>query len=285
MINTFEEKWKNNKDLAFNETLREGSKIQNWILERNGFANLNEFKGFIRCKNRILDAGCGNGRVTALMAKHNPNAKVIAMDLFTDVAKENLKDYKNVIVLKADLDKEFDALETFDFIYCQEVLHHLKNPKESFHNLCTLLEKNGEIAIYVYKKKAMIREASDEIIRDKVKDLDYASAIAQLSPITELGRILQNIDGKIKIPQIDLLEIPKGEYTVHELVYNFFCKCYYNPEIGRQGSNAINFDWYHPTISSKHTAVEVMDWFKEEGMEITHQYVDAYGITIWGIKR
>jgi len=285
MINTFEEKWKNNKDLAFGETIREGSRIQNWILERNGFSNLNEFKGFIRCKNRILDAGCGNGRVTALMAKYNPNAKVIAIDLFTDVAKENLKNYKNIVVLKADLDKELDAPETFDFIYCQEVLHHLKNPKNTFHNLCEMLEQNGEIAVYVYKKKAMIREASDEIIRGKVKDLDYADATAQLAPITELGRILQDVDGKIKLPRIDLLEIPEGEYTVHDLVYNFFCKCYYNPEIGRRGSNAINFDWYHPTISSKHTVVEVAEWFKEEGLEITHQHVDAYGITMWGMKK
>lgn len=284
-MNTFEEKWKNNKDLAFGETLREGSRIQNWILERNGFSNLNEFKGFIRCKNRILDAGCGNGRVTALMAKHNQNAKIIGMDLFTDVAKENLKNYKNVVVLKADLDKELDAPETFDFIYCQEVLHHLKNPKNTFHNLCEMLEENGEIAIYVYKKKAMARELIDEAIREKVKSLDYKKAMEKVSALTTLGKELQRIEGNIIVPEIPILEIPKGTYTIHDFIYNFFCKCYYNSELGMEGSNAINFDWYHPTVSSKHTEVEVEGWFKEAGLDITHKKVDDYGITIWGLKK
>ena len=285
MINTFEEKWKNNKDLAFGETLREGSRIQNWILNRNGFSNLNEFKGFIRCKHRILDAGCGNGRVTALMAKHNPHAQITAVDLFPEIAKENLVGYKNIGVVKADLDSSVGIKGGFDFIYCQEVLHHLKNPRKGFANLCALLEKNGEIAIYVYKRKAMIREASDEIIREKVKELDYNDAMEKLSVLTKLGMELQRIDGIIIIPDIPILEIPKGEYTVHDFIYNFFCKCYYNPEIGMEGSNAINFDWYHPTISSKHTTIEVSEWFKEEELEITHQYEDAYGITMWGMKK
>ncbi|MEP7264736.1 MAG: hypothetical protein ABI772_09565, partial [Bacteroidota bacterium] len=63
---SFRAKWTNNPNLAFEETLKEGSEIFNWVLNRNGFLNGEELTAFLRNKKRILDAGCGNGRITAL---------------------------------------------------------------------------------------------------------------------------------------------------------------------------------------------------------------------------
>lgn len=266
-MNTFEEKWKNNKDLAFNETLREGSKIQRWILERNGFSSLANFKNYIQNKHKILDAGCGNGRVTALMASCSPNAIVISVDLYPTVARENLYGYKNALVVRGDIQETVFSRRTFDFIYCQEVLHHLEDPFKGFQNLCSMLEPDGVIAIYVYKKKSVVREFVDEYVRERLSDDDYKTAIEKLKGFSELGKELQKIKKKVKVPNIELLEIPEGEYGVHELFYNFFCKCYFNSELGLEGSNAVNFDWYHPTVSTKHTEVEVEGWLKKCGLE------------------
>ena len=44
---SFHDKWHQNKDLAFQNTLKEGSDIQNWILTRNGWNTLNEPSFFI----------------------------------------------------------------------------------------------------------------------------------------------------------------------------------------------------------------------------------------------
>jgi len=66
-VNSFRDKWINNKDLAFTDTLKESSNIQKWILKRNGFSSLEEFQKWLSGSDRILDAGCGNGRVTALL--------------------------------------------------------------------------------------------------------------------------------------------------------------------------------------------------------------------------
>jgi hypothetical protein len=46
----------------------------------------------------------------------------------------------------------------------------------------------------------------------------------------------------------------------------------------------INFDWYHPTISSRHSLEEVRSWYVESGLKIIHEYVDEYGITMRGKK-
>ena len=72
---SFKEKWANNPQLAFAETLREGSDIFQWITTRNGFSTPDAFRQWLAPKRRILDAGCGNGRVTALLRKYAPRMR------------------------------------------------------------------------------------------------------------------------------------------------------------------------------------------------------------------
>ena len=166
-IKSFKEKWTNNKNLAFSETLNENSKIQQWILHRNGFNSLDEFKDWLSGRCRILDAGCGNGRVTALLqANTNSTQQIVGIDLSSaEVAAENLNSFKNVDVYTKDLLGDLTDLGYFELIYCQEVLHHTNDPLGAFSNLCKRLKPGGEIAIYVYKLKAPIREFSDDYIR------------------------------------------------------------------------------------------------------------------------
>src|SRR5215216_2100834 len=64
---TSREKWSRNPDLAFRQTRDEKSDIFRWILGRSGFATPAELTTFLAGKRRILDAGCGNGRVTGLV--------------------------------------------------------------------------------------------------------------------------------------------------------------------------------------------------------------------------
>ncbi len=63
----FNDKWNNNPSCIFQETLNPKSEIFQWIINRNGFRNKEDLREFLKDKKRILDAGCGNGRVTALL--------------------------------------------------------------------------------------------------------------------------------------------------------------------------------------------------------------------------
>jgi len=79
---SFNEKWHKNRQLAFDETLREDSDIFNWILNRNGFDTVNKFSNWLSGRKRILDAGCGNGRVTALLRKYaQDSSHIVGIDL------------------------------------------------------------------------------------------------------------------------------------------------------------------------------------------------------------
>jgi SAM-dependent methyltransferase len=282
---SFRDKWTYNQKLAFAETSREDSEIFQWILNRNGFANPQTFREYLGKKVRILDAGCGNGRVTALLRRYsNPEkTKVLGIDLVAiDIARKNLKGAVNVNFLRKNILGPLGSLGKFDFIYCQEVLHHTKDPKKGFLNLCGLLAEGGEIAIYVYKKKAPIRELTDEYIRKRISSLPYKKAMKICDQITELGRVLSDCQHKIKIPRVDILEIQEGEYELQRFIYHFFMKCFWNPTLNFKDNSAINYDWYHPHLSSKHTAEEVQGWFREAGLKMKHLYVDFYGITIRG---
>lgn len=288
MTNTkesFRNKWEKNKKLAFSETLREGSDIFMWILNRNGFNNIEELKRYLSNKRRILDAGCGNGRVTLLLRKYSSpeTTEIIGIDLVSaNIAKENLADYKNIKFFEKDLLDNLSDLGTFDFIYCQEVLHHTLDPERAFQNLCKILAPLGEIAIYVYKKKAPIREYVDDYIRQKISELPYEEAVKICEQIAELGKVLSEYRAKIKVPEVTMLEIKAGEYDLQRFIYHFFCKCFWNPELSFKDNIVINYDWYHPQICSRFTLEEVRDWFGRAGLIIVHEFVDFYGITMRG---
>ena len=282
---SFNDKWHKNTTLAFENTLNPDSETFKWITERNGFKNEDELRKYLSSKKRILDAGCGNGRVTALLRKYSDpkSTGIIGIDLTAaDVAEKNLADYPNVKFYKKDLLDNLTDLGKFDFIYCQEVLHHTGNARKGFDNLIQILEPGGEIAIYVYKQKAPAREFVDDYIREKIAGMDYETAMRHCRQITELGKALTDQNIKLKIPEISLLQIPSGEYDLQRFIYHFFAKMFWNYEYNFEENAVINYDWYHPQNCTRHTIEEVRDWFTENGLTITHECVDYYGITVNG---
>ena len=283
---SFYDKWEKNKDLAFSETLREGSDIYSWILNWNGFKSTGEFQRWLSNKNKILDAGCGNGRVTALLRKHSPEStKITGIDLTSaHIAEKNLNKFKNLEFKQFDLLDDLRELGSFDLIYCQEVLHHTLNPEQAFKNLCSLLTVGGEIAIYVYKLKAPSREFCDEFIRNEISNLPYEKSMKVMQEITDFGMALHNTDKNVTVPNLEVMGIKGGTYSIQRLIYHFFMKCFWNPDLDFDANAAINYDWYHPQLCSKHSLEEVEDWFIKNELSIKHTNVDHYGITLRGTK-
>jgi hypothetical protein len=162
------------------------------------------------------------------------------------------------------------------------VLHHTAEPKRAFSNLAALLRPGGDLAVYVYKKKAPLREYSDDLVRERISGLPYEQAIAACRQITALGKALAECNAMVQVPAIDALEIPAGEYPIQRLIYHFFLKCFWNSEFSFHENSVINYDWFHPQLCSRHTLEEVRGWYLGEKLTITHEHVDFYGITMRG---
>ena len=99
-----------------------------------------------------LDAGCGKGRFTRLMAPYLHG--IVALDGSRAVvaAVRNLQDCENAVVLRADLRAAPLAAESFDFISCLGVLHHLADPRAGFDSLVRLLAPGGMLLVYLYSR-------------------------------------------------------------------------------------------------------------------------------------
>jgi hypothetical protein len=88
----------------------------------------------------------------------------------------------------------------------------------------------------------------------------------------------------MEFDDIPAIGIEKGRYTSQRLLYNFFLKCYWNPDLTFEENAVINYDWYHPSQCSRHTLEEVQHWFDQAELRVTWKNEDLYGITMRGVR-
>jgi len=103
----------------------------------------------------VLDAGCGAGRHTVFAA--NYGADVHAFDLSdaaVSAAQDNTTYLAKTRVFQADMYTLPVAWpNTYDYLFCIGVLHHLPDPQEGFNRLVALVKEGGSISIWVYGRK------------------------------------------------------------------------------------------------------------------------------------
>jgi len=187
--------------------------------------------------------------------------------------------------LQADLRQLPFKKSFFDYIYSDQVLHHTKNTGTSFKYLTKFLTNSGHISIYVYNKKAPVREYVDDYIRNKTVKMTTVECTEFSKQMAFLGKSLAQLKKKIKIPHdIPLLGVKAGEYDVQRFVYWHFLKCFWDESDNFERSVGVNFDWYSPKFAFRHTPKEVKTWFKESKLKITNFKEIESGISVTGKK-
>jgi len=96
----------------------------------------------------VLEAGCGVGAQTKIIATKNPVSNFISVDLSEDSLREARRMIKssginNVEFKQADLYKLPFKDETFDSVIICFVLEHLHNPVQALNELKRVLKKGG----------------------------------------------------------------------------------------------------------------------------------------------
>jgi SAM-dependent methyltransferase len=138
-----------------------------------------------------LDAGCGKGRFTRVLARHL--AATVALDgsVAVEAAARNLADMDNVVVVRSDLRDAPFAPESFEFISSLGVLHHLDDPRDGFRQLVRYLAPGGQMLVYLYSRPkgievrsvalsaaAVVRRATVKIPHRTLKTLSRPVAAA-----------------------------------------------------------------------------------------------------------
>jgi len=255
-----------------------------WFLDRYGWKTVENFNKFLDSKHMILDAGTGIGN-SAKFLSTNKNSEIFALDSSDsiDFAYEKYGKLSNIHFLQADLRQLPFKRKFFDYIYSDQVLHHTKNTGTSFKYLTKFLTNSGHISIYVYNKKAPIREYVDDFIRKKTINMSVNECTEFSKDMAYLGRSLAKLKKKITIPRaIPLLGVKAGTYDVQRFIYWHFLKCFWDESDNFERSIGVNFDWYYPKYAFRHTSSEVRKWYKDAKIKIIHFKEIQSGIIVTG---
>ena len=126
-----------------------GGAVQQAILERlAGEGNLGE----------LVELGCGAGFYTKVLAANA--SRVTATDLsdeMLEVAKQVLKDCKNVAVEKADCEKTDFPDGTFDSLFMANLIHVIENPSVALRESHRIIKDGGLLIIVGYTGYSMKR--------------------------------------------------------------------------------------------------------------------------------
>ena len=120
-----------------------------------------KFKQFVGYNKKILEVGCGTGQLSIYFSTGSNNL-VVSLDATLEslkIAKEfaNKNNINNIEFVNTDIFDDVLAENYFDFIWCNGVLHHTKDPYKAFCIILKSLKKEGYILIGLYNKFGRLR--------------------------------------------------------------------------------------------------------------------------------
>jgi len=97
---------------------------------------------------RVLDAGCGTGRVTSLLLERLPHGRVIALDGSSAMIAEagvRFADEPRVELVVADLTEPLPLDEPIDAILSTATFHWITDHASLFRNLASVMRPRGQL--------------------------------------------------------------------------------------------------------------------------------------------
>ncbi len=280
---TFGFKWAK-RDTYESEAVKESTK--KWLYERYCDNDPTRLEKWLAGDRKIiLDAGCGSGHSALLFFdKYLTNHDYLGVDISdaVNVARERFAEagYQGDFIKTSLLDIPIPDNST-DIIFSEGVLHHTDNTEQSIKVLAKKLRVGGRFLFYVYRKKATVREFTDDHIRQQLQVMSDEQAWRALEPLTKLGIALGELNIDVDVPEdIPYLGINKGKLDIQRFFYWNICKLYYRPEYSFDEMNHVNFDWFRPLNCQRHTPEEIKKWCSEAGLKIEHINVQDAGITV-----
>jgi len=254
-----------------------------WYDSRYGFGDEQGLRDALAGARAVLDAGSGLGYDAARFARVCGEGQVVGLEL-TDLvtaAEREFGSQPNLHFVQGDIMRPPFRHGRFDYVSCDQVIHHTPDAERAFGILAALLRPGGAFATYVYRRKSPIREYADDYLRERAIPMSPEECVEFSEGITELGRELSRVGAKITLERgIPLLDIPAGEHDVQRLIYWHFLKCFWNEDLGHRVSMLTNYDWYHPPYASRHTPEELLGWVADAGMSVAHLDEQDSGISV-----
>jgi SAM-dependent methyltransferase len=96
----------------------------------------------------ILEVGCGDGSFTRRLAEHS--SRVTAVDISLAQIERNIRAHPEIRFVQHDVAQPLPFMaETFDVIWCSEVLEHLFDPAFAMREMQRVLAHGGRLLVTV----------------------------------------------------------------------------------------------------------------------------------------
>lgn len=191
----------------------------------------------------ILDAGCGNGALSAGLAQDGP--EVVAFDYSDIVARAAARGTRagqggRVHYLQADVRHLPFAKKSFDVIYSDGVIHLTENTRQTFSRLARLVKPGGRLFVAVSRRDLSVGYRIRKIPTDILQKLFRILPVSFGKPLCLAGaavlsvyvRIMQWLGLKKKRPigslrqealiLWNIVALPQHQYYVPEEVATWF---------------------------------------------------------------
>jgi trans-aconitate 2-methyltransferase len=125
-------------DRVANDLTRWGGNVVSWLT--------------LRGDERVLDAGCGSGRVTAQLLERLPNGYVVALDGSADMLTEARRRLARAVaeqrleLIQADLRAPLRLDQPVDAILSTATFHWLPDHAALYRHLAAVLKPGGQLA-------------------------------------------------------------------------------------------------------------------------------------------
>lgn len=276
-VDSFSSKWRLAPDYRENTS----EFYWQWYLDRYVHGNERELERRLDSVATILDAGTGLGR-DAEHFQQLSTADVFAVDLSDGIhlAYDRLH-HTGIHFIRCDIARLPFAPGFFDFISCDQVLHHTPDPPQTLAHLAKHLSPGGLLHFYVYRRKAPMREQCDDYLRGITSQYPAEQCYKFSEQLTKLGQQLTEMNQCITVgDDIPELGIAAGTYDLQRFFYWHFIKLFYNPDFSWEDNVAVNFDWYHPIYARRYDRYEVIDMVERANLHIEHFYENESGFSV-----
>jgi ubiquinone/menaquinone biosynthesis C-methylase UbiE/uncharacterized protein YbaR (Trm112 family) len=195
----------------------------------------------------VLDAGCGNGSLTASIAHYG--AEVVGLDLSSSIegAYQNRVRFANehagaVHFVQGNILEPPFAAETFDHIHTTGVLHHTPSTERAFESFLRLGRPGGRVYVQLYRRREAWVRITNQVLRAMTTKMPvrmlYQLCYAMVPVHTALVRVVARLRGEAT---------PIAQFSRRERAISMF-------------------DHFSPKYQYRYTADEVRQMFERAGL-------------------
>ncbi|AFM24897.1 class I SAM-dependent methyltransferase [Desulfomonile tiedjei] len=128
----------------------------------------------LRRGHRVIEPGCGTGRLTAILAQAvGPTGMVLGFEIsreMREAALRRMRTRENVLLLLEPVEAYPFAPEDYDIVLCHNVFPHFDDKPAALRCLATALKKGGRFIVFHFMNSAGIndlhRKADVSVLHD-----------------------------------------------------------------------------------------------------------------------